>query len=261
MWDKNNNGQIDDGNELFGNGSLLQNEQRGSNGFAALAEQDSNHDGQVNAQDAHFNDLRIWQDKNGDGVVQAGELFTLAQKHVKSLSTAYVDQGSLPDGSFYPHTDEGIDANGNQHRQVGSYTTTDNQTYRIDDVWFKVAPQYTVDKGIQALTAEIAGLPNLTGFGRVQDLQQALLNDQSGRLKTLLLQFMQAEHSADRQAVMNELIYRWAGVINVDPSSRSTAMFNGNSIGDARKLAANQPHFEITTSRSIQIKTYHAMTA
>ncbi|NOT20826.1 MAG: hypothetical protein HOP24_11270 [Sideroxydans sp.] len=42
-----------------------------ADGFAALAQEDSNHDGVVNAGDANFTNMKVWQDLNQDGVSQA----------------------------------------------------------------------------------------------------------------------------------------------------------------------------------------------
>lgn len=50
--DLNNNGQIDNGTELFGNNTVLSNGQKATNGFEALADLDSNNDGVFNNQDA-----------------------------------------------------------------------------------------------------------------------------------------------------------------------------------------------------------------
>ncbi len=72
--DLDGNGVIDSGRELFGNQTQLANGSQASNGFAALAELDSNHDGKVDASDAGFATLKVWRDLNGDGYTEAGEL-------------------------------------------------------------------------------------------------------------------------------------------------------------------------------------------
>ncbi len=41
---------------------------------------DSNNDGVFNAQDARFSEFRIWQDQNQNGISEAGELTTLAER-------------------------------------------------------------------------------------------------------------------------------------------------------------------------------------
>ena len=55
-------------------------------GFANLAAYDSNHDGVVDKNDAHFNDLMIWRDANGNHQTDAGELMSLSDQ----LAAAYV---------------------------------------------------------------------------------------------------------------------------------------------------------------------------
>jgi hypothetical protein len=86
VLDRNGNGQIDNGSELFGNNS-------GSgpgwaNGFAALAEFDSNRDGRIDASDSAFASLRVWKDANSNGLTDAGELLTLQVAGVGSMSLA-----------------------------------------------------------------------------------------------------------------------------------------------------------------------------
>ena len=89
VWDRNGNGTIDTGVELFGDETLLANGEKATHGFAALSELDTGSlvdgitvgagDGVFDAQDAQYNTLRIWRDLNQDGVSQANELQTLAQ--------------------------------------------------------------------------------------------------------------------------------------------------------------------------------------
>ncbi len=64
---------------------------------------DTNNNGMIDAGDAQFGQLRIWQDKNGDGVTDQGELKTLAQAGIASLSldvaqTHYASGGNLLSG-------------------------------------------------------------------------------------------------------------------------------------------------------------------
>lgn len=91
VFDRNGNGTIDSGRELFGDSTLLYagaGQTFAADGFAALAQEDSNHDGLVNASDANFASLRIWRDLNQDGISQAGELFTLASQNIAALKVA-----------------------------------------------------------------------------------------------------------------------------------------------------------------------------
>ncbi|HEU4458064.1 MAG TPA: hypothetical protein VFR90_02970 [Methylibium sp.] len=80
--DIDGNGQIDDASEMFG-GDL-----RGE-GYSELALMDDNADGLLNAQDASFARLQLWQDPNANGVVDAGELNSLNDSGVTELALQY----------------------------------------------------------------------------------------------------------------------------------------------------------------------------
>jgi len=84
--DKNNNGKIDNGNELFGNNTLLADGSTATNGFLALATYDTNKDGKIDASDTQFSDLRVWKDSNSNGKTDSGELYTLSDFNIKSIS-------------------------------------------------------------------------------------------------------------------------------------------------------------------------------
>lgn len=69
VWDRNQNGIIDDGKELFGDYSVLNSGKNSKDGFEALADFDTNGDGCVDASDDSWSKLRVWMD-NGDGSAQ-----------------------------------------------------------------------------------------------------------------------------------------------------------------------------------------------
>jgi Ca2+-binding RTX toxin-like protein len=62
---------------------------------------DSNHDGVLDARDQRFGDFKVWKDANSNGVVDAGEMQTLAQAGIKSFNLKVKDGTniSLDDGS------------------------------------------------------------------------------------------------------------------------------------------------------------------
>jgi hypothetical protein len=99
--DRNGNGLIDSGRELFGVDTIITaptvvtnngltystNVTRSAtNGFEALRSLDSNADNVFNASDAEFANVRLWQDTNQDGISQASELKTLTQQGISSIS-------------------------------------------------------------------------------------------------------------------------------------------------------------------------------
>jgi hypothetical protein len=91
--DRNGNGIIDNGQELFGD-LTPQPSGRGKNGFIALAEFDkAEHggirDGVIDKNDSVFARLKLWQDKNHNGRSETGELHSLPEMGLKKLELYY----------------------------------------------------------------------------------------------------------------------------------------------------------------------------
>ncbi len=93
VLDRNENGKIDDGSELFG-------DQNGAaHGFVELAKHDNNKDGRINRLDPVFKALKLYQDINRNGKVENQELFSLQQLGIKALNLNFFQTNQKINGN------------------------------------------------------------------------------------------------------------------------------------------------------------------
>jgi hypothetical protein len=112
--DRNNNGTIDSGLEIFGNNTKLQNGQYASGGFAALSELDTNNDGIIDANDTDFANLKF--------LLADGSLITMEEAGIASIDLT-------------PTLIDGPAMNDNWHWQQGTFTRDDNSTGTFGEIW------------------------------------------------------------------------------------------------------------------------------
>lgn len=130
--DRNGNGVVDNGSELFGNGTpCIIDGRTAPNGFVGLAQYDSrslggNDDGVISIADAIWNSLRIWVDANADGVSVPSEMQTLESHGLVSLPTI-------------PRSLRRVDGAGNRIPYVALATTAGSRVKMwMVDVYFVV---------------------------------------------------------------------------------------------------------------------------
>ena len=109
VLDKNGDGQVNDGSELFG-------DQNGEeNGYKELAKYDNNKDGKIDKNDPIYSQLRLWADMNGDGKVDhPQEWKTLEEMGIKEISTSYTQK-------FDENGNAKTDEHGNDVSLAGSF--------------------------------------------------------------------------------------------------------------------------------------------
>jgi hypothetical protein len=125
--DRNDNGVIDDGGELFGN-NTPQPPSEEPNGFEALAifdlpESGGNRDGRISADDSVFADLRVWVDWSHDGYSDAAELYNMSEAGVSAISLSYFKSRRR-------------DRHGNELKFLTRFLTDDHRQRWATDVYF-----------------------------------------------------------------------------------------------------------------------------
>jgi len=195
VFDRNDNGVIDDASELFSDYTPLYAGGRASDGFVALAQEDTNADGVVNHLDANWNNLKIWQDINSDGISQENELRTMEEAGIIGINTARANTSQ----TF---------ANGNAIRGMGTYMKDDGTIGQMGDVYYAVDTVNQQFTNPIPVSPEVEALPNVQGMGLVRDLQQAA--ELSPVLQYLLTQYSQASTRQEQMAIIDQLLYAWA---------------------------------------------------
>lgn len=121
VLDRNGDGQITTGAEMFGDYTPMSNGAIAKDGFEALRDLDSNADGLFNAQDELFDLVQVWVDANSDGVSEAGELKGLKELGVQSIR-------------LNPEVSDRVE-NGNLYGLVSTMTLDNGGTAEVVDVW------------------------------------------------------------------------------------------------------------------------------
>ncbi len=116
-------GKITDESQLFGENTMS------SNGFAALALHDQNGDGRIDEQDPIYENLLLWNDRNGDSVSQKRELRSLAEAGVVSISLEYSTASDIAIGDRARAKQKGRFS----YRKKGA---RDIEEGAVIDIWF-----------------------------------------------------------------------------------------------------------------------------
>ncbi len=128
------NGRVTGIDQLFGDNTMGPDGQLAANGYEALAKFDGksadgkrqvvNADGFINVKDHIYHKLRIWRDKNFDGIAQGGELYTMAAFGIRTI-----------DLDFNADYDE-WDKYGNRTRFKSVVEDSSGKLHLLFDIWF-----------------------------------------------------------------------------------------------------------------------------
>jgi hypothetical protein len=135
--DRNGNGRIDDGSELFGNHTPVwanRPDATAPNGFEALRFTQGmsygygTQDEQIDWRDPVWQKLLLWTDRNHNGISEPDELMRVADSGLAAISLDY-------------KTTKRVDQFGNEFRQRGEVMWQDGEATKIFDVWLQTAPR------------------------------------------------------------------------------------------------------------------------
>jgi len=199
--DANSNGTVDGASELFGSPN--------QDGFAVLETMDTNGDGRIDARDVGFEQLLVWQDLDQDGVSDPGELKTLDEVGINSISVIRSDITGA-----------------NQGHSVGyeaSFQRVNGTTGTAQTIYFQTDRQDTVSDNTPIFTpsTEALKLPNLPGSGQINSIAWKNTTDAQFLDEWTSLSDDASSLSPDElRSQFIELLFKWASVDGVTEASR-----------------------------------------
>lgn len=199
-FDRNNNGKIDNGKELFGDGVELSDGRISENGFEVLAELDSNNDGIVDCNDDEFNKLLIWIDYNHNGISESNEIITAQEKGVVSINLSYdtqVDEDNTTILKMSDIADVTINIDGEE------------QITHLIEYWFEVNPANTLSN-------------NKMTTGNIPNLEKAIIEDDE--LFNLVMEFYMSKNVQMKRYLVKSILYHLADADDIAPNSRGGNM-------------------------------------
>lgn len=201
VFDRDGDGIITNGTELFSDQIILSDGHRSVSGFDALSEFDSNHDGVVDKNDERFGELRIWVDKNQNGRSDinvpdsAKELFTLSEKNIDAISLNVTEIEAKP-GEVMSTAFANVFNNG-------------QKTMTIVENWFSANTSDTQEVNTEAVDNDF------TSFGHMHSLGYALSNDENGELEKLVKFFNDSHDYVEKRVLSRKIMYYIAGATNI----------------------------------------------
>ena len=233
VLDRNGNGSIDTGRELFGVDTLKSNNKLATDGFDALRDMDSNNDERIDQVDRVFSQLKVWRDINQDGISQSGELSSLNAIGITAIglkttaSNINLGNGNIQTAAGVFSRSDGT--NGTTGLLNGAAVNLDlviNSFYRhfIDQI---------------AITDQASNLPALQGSGQVRDLPEAI--SRSPELGRLVESYLQVTTRQGQMDLLDRFLEKWADTSNMKSLKAQADALAGNDVKLVYSLAGLSP--------------------
>ncbi|WP_303800419.1 Mbeg1-like protein, partial [Ruminococcus flavefaciens] len=217
VYNRDENPRVTNGSELFSDQVIFPDGNKSTDGFEVLSsfntytedENDIEKDGWINEHDAEFDELRVWIDKNHDGITwmpaegqeedpELKELYTLDELGITSISTKYRIISSEDD----------------ENKKIEADVIMNGKKTTISEHWFEASSFDT-----QELHTE--GIDNdLTSFGSLHSISYALENDKYGYLSQLINSFRRSDDYIEKRVLSKKILYYISGAENIPSNSR-----------------------------------------
>lgn len=190
--DRNGNGFIDDGGELFGDQVIMSNGKTSSSGFEALKDLDTNNDGIINKDDEQFKNLRVWIDADQNGISAPDELKTLDELRITSINLDHINKDTVDSETGTAVTESSI------------VNFSNGAAREIAEHWFEVKPHDTEerdDEGNKIIADSVES------FGNVKNLSSAIAEDETGELGALVDEFKTSSNYFEKRVLIKKILY------------------------------------------------------
>ena len=197
--DKNNDGKIDNGNEVFGDNYVKLNGRKAKNGFEALADLDSNGDGKITSADGEFDKIKVLKGN--------GELVSLDELGIVSINLNKTEVNKE-------------DGNKNVLVYEGTFVYEDGSTGKLGTFNLGVDKMLSEEVNKVEVSDDVKVLPDVKGYGKVHSLHQAMMLDESGSLKSLVQDFVNTEDIKLKKEIVVDILHKWTGADKIRDNSR-----------------------------------------
>ncbi len=222
VYNRDDDPKITNGSELFSDQVIFPDDTKSTDGFDVLQRFDTNGDNVVNINDAAFDALMVWIDKNHDGVtyfpvsdteeeLAKKELFSLEELGITSISTV-------------PQSPEG-EPEDSPNKELFAHVMINGDEHTISEHWFEAITSDTQELHTEGIDDD------LTSFGNLHSISYALdpEHDTDGYLNSLYDRFKVSDDYAEKRILVKKILYRISGAENIAMNSRGSAI-------DARDL-------------------------
>ena len=216
VYNRDEDPRITNGSELFSDQVIFSDGTRSKDGFDVLRtfntytddEKDPDNDGWIDKNDAEFSKLRVWIDKDHDGIAwlpaegqeddpELKELYTLDELGITSISTKYRTVSSK-DGN----------------NKIEADVIMNGEKTTVSEHWFETSSFDT-----QELHTE--GIDNdLTSIGSLHSVSYALEHDKDGYITHLVNSFRRSDDYIEKRVLSRKILYHISGADNIPNNSR-----------------------------------------